>query len=135
MGLTHSGSKTEEAAGPAWGPQEPQCIPLLSSCRGHTSFSSLGLCQLGRSDIGAPRDLPPVPRHEVIAPGPMTSLWKRAKQVCGGGAESRAPGAVGPDVLSFSLGLICSGFVEMCVYVRACVHVHVGTHAELGWVL
>lgn len=28
----------------------------------------------------------------------------------GGGAESQAPWGVGPDVLSFILGLICSGF-------------------------
>lgn len=75
MGPVRSGSKTEEATDPAWGPQEPECIALLSSCWGTTpSPSSLGLCQLGRSDIGAPRDLAPVPRHEVIALGPMTSL-------------------------------------------------------------
>lgn len=29
----------------------------------------------------------------------------------GGGAESQAPWGFGPDVLSFILGLICSGFV------------------------
>lgn len=88
VGLHTLGANTEEALTKVHRSTELLC--------GQPPLSLLRLCQLSRSDMGTLRDLPLVPRHEVIAPGPMTSYCRRrAKQVWGGASESRAPWGVG----------------------------------------